>query len=497
MKLKRPEKLKKRLRPKHQLNFKQTLLVFVLGFFVTFSISNMYIKASALDLPVHNIDTDSDYATIQEAIDAPETSDGHTIRVDAGIYYEHVIVNKAVKLIGAGQGVTRIDGNGTGYVISLNAHRVEISDFTIQNGERGINLDHIQNASVYNNIILNCSYRGIFVWGCSNCKVANNTVTYNKEANIELWKSRKTLITNNLVKTSSHGIYLLVNSTTNRIEGNVLTDNSQAIVLSYHCNNNTIAGNTVTGSSVGGIVMGGAHNNTIYHNNVLYNAKQAWSYGDSSNFWNDSTEGNFWKDYPGPDLDQDGIGDTPYTIDENNRDNHPLMGIFTDFNVAWEEETHHVCVISNSTISAFDFKVTYQPEVRKAIGFNVTGEDDAVGFCRVIIPTALINYPYTVLVNGEEVNTTILDISNSTNAYLYFTYNTSTKHVLIVPEFPSALTLPLLMILTVLAAALSKKKDNNGVVNIVETSLLSEVNSIATEQPIYAKVSFLILHILK
>lgn len=53
------------------------------------------------------------------------------------------------------------------------------------------------------------------------------------------------------------------------------------------------------------------------------------------------------------------------------------------------------------------------------------------------------------------------------------------------------------MILTVLVATLSEKKDNNGVVNIVKTSLLSEVNSITTEQPIYAKVSFLILHILK
>jgi hypothetical protein len=44
------------------------------------------------------------------------------------------------------------------------------------------------------------------------------------------------------------------------------------------------------------------------------------------NFWDDSypSGGNYWSDYTGLDLDEDGIGDTPY-IFVGNQDNYPLM----------------------------------------------------------------------------------------------------------------------------------------------------------------------------
>jgi len=464
--------------------WKRILLMFSPALFIVLSISTMCTKVSAKpDLPVHNIDTGLDYATIQEAIDAPETMNGHTILVDDGIYREHVTINKSVKLLGADQGTTTIDGNGAEKVVSLTATGAEISGFTVRNGTWGIDLQGVQNASVTETKLFNCSYGGIKAYGCSNCRIVNNTAISTNQAGIYLWESLGNLITNNTVANTSHGIWLLVHSTKNIINNNLIMNNPQGIVLSYNCNNNTIVGNTVTSSSVGGIVMGGAHNNTIYHNNVLQNAVQAWSYGDSSNFWDDGTEGNFWKDYAEPDLNEDGIGDTPYKIDENNRDNHPLMGTFSDFNVAWEEETYHVNVISNSTVSDFDFRVTYEPEVRKAISFNVTGEDDTVGFCRVTIPTTLMNYSYTVLVNGEKVDATVLNTSNTTHAYLYFTYHTSTKHVLIVPEFTSALTLPLLMVFTILAVVFPKKK--------------TSTRSITMSQPIYTRLKTNLLHYVK
>ena len=47
--------------------------------------------------------------------------------------------------------------------------------------------------------------------------------------------------------------------------------------------------------------------------------------GTPINYWDNGQQGNFWSDYNGIDNNNDGIGDTPYIIDENNSDNFPLM----------------------------------------------------------------------------------------------------------------------------------------------------------------------------
>jgi len=151
----------------------------------------------------------------------------------------------------------------------------------------------------------------------------------------------------------------------------------------------------------------------------------------------------------------DGIGETPYVIDENNTDNYPLMGVFSDFNVAQGVD---VQTVSNSTVSDFQFNGT-------ALLFNVTGENGTTGFCRVGLPTALLNGTLTVFVNGTERFYRLLPGSNSTESYLYFTYSHSTEQIIItanpfgiVPEFPTSILLPFLMMATLIAIVFYKKK---------------------------------------
>jgi hypothetical protein len=43
------------------------------------------------------------------------------------------------------------------------------------------------------------------------------------------------------------------------------------------------------------------------------------------NIWDDGSIGNYWSDYDGRDDNGDGVGDSPYIIDENNRDKYPLI----------------------------------------------------------------------------------------------------------------------------------------------------------------------------
>jgi parallel beta-helix repeat protein len=417
---------------------------------------NLLCPALTAQSPVHNIDTGLDYATVQEAIDAEETIDGNTITVDAGIYYEHVIVNKSLNIIGADQDMTAVDGNGYGYVISVSASNSRISGFTVQNGERGINLDHIQHAVVDNTTVLNCSSqigRGIFVWGSSNCTVADNTLVSNSEAGIELWQSSGTLIRNNEVRNCMHGIYLLVDSVGNTIEGNIVKNNPQGIVASFNCNNNTVTENTVSQSSLGGIAMGGAYNNSIYHNNLFGNTLNAWVYGDSINLWDNGVEGNYWGDYAGADLNEDGVGDSAKVIDTFNEDEFPLMGFFSSFDVMFGDDVSTVIAICNSTISGFSFD-----QVKREISFNVSAEDGTRGFCRLLFPRTMIEAPYSVLVNyAPPITLKELQTSNGTNVALYFTYLHSTRYVQVIPEL-SAFVLGLAMTVATLTIMLGHRR---------------------------------------
>jgi hypothetical protein len=166
------------------------------------------------------------------------------------------------------------------------------------------------------------------------------------------------------------------------------------------------------------------------------------------NSWDNGFEGNYWSNYTGVDSNHDGIGDSHHVIDAYNKDHYPLMGMFSDFNATSE---HHVQTICNSTISDFKFNGT-------AISFNATGETDTTGFCRICIPRALMNETYQVFVNGTEAQCNLLPCSNTTHSYLYFTYNHSTQEVIIIPEFPSFLVLPLFMIATLLAVIVYRRK---------------------------------------
>jgi hypothetical protein len=90
--------------------------------------------------------------------------------------------------------------------------------------------------------------------------------------------------------------------------------------------------------------------------------------------------------------------------------------------------------------------------------FYVSGEDGTYGFCIVDIPVDLLNATYKVFVNGTEVSSSLLPCSNSTHSYLYFTYTHSKQRVIIIPEFPSFLILPLVFTTTLLAITVYRRK---------------------------------------
>jgi len=69
---------------------------------------------------------------IFDGIDA--SIDGDTVYVYNGIYYENMVVDKSINLIGAVRDTTIVDGNETGFVVKIDVDSVTLCNFTVQNG---------------------------------------------------------------------------------------------------------------------------------------------------------------------------------------------------------------------------------------------------------------------------------------------------------------------------------------------------------------------------
>jgi len=305
-----------------------------------------------------------------------------------------------------------------------------ISENTIKNNFRGINLEESSNNIIFENNVIN-NTGGIVISNSQNNSLFENSVTRNRVTGIQLGNSSNNMLHKNIV-------------TTNNVSGILLCEWSE---------HNTIFRNNIKNNSIG-ILIGISSNNKIWHNNFIENPKHAehYFYG-ATNLWDDGLEGNYWSNHGKVDFNHDGIGDSPYIIDQKNKDNYPLMGKVHSFNTS----SGDVYAICNSTIS--DFQCYYDSENQtNVIKFDVNGTEGS-GFCRICIPHTILNETYTVLVDGHEpdyVNYTLYD--NGTHHWIYFNYQHSVHEIVIVPEFPSFLILPLFMIATLLAVIVYKRK---------------------------------------
>jgi len=300
---------------------------------------------------------------------------------------------------------------------------------------------------------------GIYLLFRNNITIKNMEIK-NFWAGIQLSYSSNNMISGNNITNVpgsqyQHGIYLY-ESSNNIISGNYIHGLYGFGIWGEGSSNNIISGNTIK-DTFNGIWLNGGSNNRIYHNNFINHSTDCDCPSSTTLDAGYPLGGNYWDKYNGADLfsgqyqnetGSDGIGDTAYTINANNTDNYPLMGMFSDFKATSEYRVQTIC---NSSISDFQFNGT-------AICFNVTGEDASTGFCRICVPRALMNETYKVFVNGTEVQCNLLPCSNTTYSYLYFTYNLSTQEVIIIPEFPSFLVLPLFMIATLLAVIIYRRK---------------------------------------
>ena len=347
------------------------------------------------------------------------------------------------------------------------------------NSDYGTWLNSSSNNSMRGNNIIN-NYVGVLLRYSSNNSINGNTMTDNGDGIWLAYSSRYNSIDGNLITNNSEGI-LLDSSSNNNISGNTVADNWEGVFLSSSSSYNSIDRNTITNNGWYGIGLDSASSNSISGNTIAknnYGILLGYSSGNAvchnnfidktgpvnnltptySNFWDNCCEGNYWSDYNGTDANHDGIGDTPYVIDANNTDNYPLMGTFYEFTVT-DGMLYNITTVSNFTI--LDLYSLHELRIDGSwylvLEFTAVVPKGTVGFCRIVIPRVLIDGPYHVFTLGGNFTPTELPISNSSHAFLYFTFDHSGP-VIIVPEFPSFLILPLFFTVTLLAVIAYRRK---------------------------------------
>ena len=199
----------------------------------SFSVEPVKAEPKTIHVPI-------DCSTIQEAIDA--ASPGDTIYVYSGIYYENVIVNKAVSLIGENRSFTIVDGSEAGNVFSITRDNVSIRGFTIKNSgflNTGIHLDDVNDCNIAENDITD-NYYGFWLDLSSNNTITGNNIKENNWEGIRLYYSLNNSITgNNITANNGFGIYLYYSSN-NSITGNNIKANNGFGIYLYYCSNNSI-----------------------------------------------------------------------------------------------------------------------------------------------------------------------------------------------------------------------------------------------------------------
>jgi len=282
----------------------------------------------------------------------------------------------------------------------------------------GVNLFNSSNSNISGNNIKNSGYLGIGLFVSSFNTVSGNNVTANTMGVALDYSFYNVVSKNNIAKNVFLGVELsessynvvsrnkidsiiVGTSTFNTISNNILSD----IQLIYLSNSNTVSENNITNASPG-IAIVTSSENRIFHNNFIDNIPQVNSDG-SLNFWDVGypSGGNYWSEYNGTDqyggpyqneTGSDGISDTSYVIDGNNRDYYPLMQ-------PWSASTRREDVaVTNVTANRMwvyqGFSVNFNATIFNTGDF---GENVAVTFYYNITADEVIGTQNITILAGE------------------------------------------------------------------------------------------------
>jgi parallel beta-helix repeat protein len=276
---------------------------------------------------VRDINTGKIYPTIQEAINAKETLDGHTLLVYPGVYKENVFVNKTLTIEGQNRDTTIVESSNSsssGYIVILvTSINTTIANLTIRGDNFGIYCFNGTGCHIFGNKVVNCVTAGILINAANNVLVKDNEVSNETLRGIYVYNSLGTIVMDNKIDKIIGQSANTTNTYKQLVYGAIDLENSK---------NSTIVDNDLTNSCSGVYFDVNATDSKIYHNNFINNTEPIINIGGKNTTWDNgsSSGGNYWSDYltkypNATEIDHMGIGNTPYVIDKENKDGYPLM----------------------------------------------------------------------------------------------------------------------------------------------------------------------------
>ncbi len=274
------------------------------------AMNNVTLSNNTTAGPVHNLNTLLNYCTIQAAIDAPQTMNGHVISIDAGTYTEDVVVTKELEIKGVGNTTIIMPGTsnpntGGGSLPGANVFLVQANNVTIHDlvvdgdntsltsavnvgganidARNGIITNHL--AGVYSNLtvhhvtVKNIYLRGIYASSGGSFNFHHNIVSNVQAdaASIAIFSfGGSGTIDNNMVSDASDAI------ATNHSAGTVMSNNTVTNSgTGLHSDNNgdsggvadEISGNNISNSAANGygIFVFAPYRNVTVHDNTVSN----------------------------------------------------------------------------------------------------------------------------------------------------------------------------------------------------------------------------------
>ncbi len=287
---------------------------------------------------------------------------------------------------------------GDGLFLSDNL-KGKISNCTVNDHENGIYLQNstgftIENSEVYNNAIsgmtlIDSSYNildtldifnsgnwGIYLTkdllyeiGSSHNRIKSVDIS-DSVYGIMIRFSENNSVENSYIHENTNG-FIAQQCDIVDLNGNNISNNQYYGISYIGSSNGLIAHNELYNNHYGIFLLAPSINNLVHHNRIIEHAYYA--YGTStSNQWDDGAEGNYWGNYDDVDLDGNGIGDTPYSINPVGEDRYPLVDFYnTRFKIMSSIPMNESILVPVTTTIKFSFS---ESAVKETVEGNITIE---------------------------------------------------------------------------------------------------------------------------